>query len=148
MQVQAEELRALKKLRQKYQDNEHAYDALIYHMLTQGGKNAGTVSSMIKDAVAFCRGKEGESFYENVVDILEEPKDNIYDYSSAWAKAAKNKDGMLSLDPKVVAPEVLAMQTLSRFQKTYSDQKEMHCIPPEVVSQILACLSASEIASL
>ena len=118
MEVNAKEVKAVQRLRKKYEDNETAYDALIYFLITEGGKRTEDVSSRIKQAIAFCRGKDGQSYYGKVVDVLEEQKkDDIYNYSSSWAKAARHKDGLLSLGPDMVSPEVLAMQALSRFQK-------------------------------
>jgi hypothetical protein len=117
MDVNVKDLKCVHRLRKKYEDNETAYDALIYFLLTDGGKRTKDISSRIKEAVAFCRNKEGQSYYEQVVNVLEQKKDDIYDYSSAWAKAARHKDGLLSLGPDKVSPEMLAMQALSRFQK-------------------------------
>lgn len=118
MEVIEKELKALHRLRKKYEDNEAAYDALMYFLITEGGTRAADVSSRIKQAVAFCRDAEkGQAYYEQVVQVLDRKKDDIYDYSSSWAKAARHKDGLLSLGPDKVSPEALAMQALSRFQK-------------------------------
>lgn len=117
MQVNAKELKAVQRLRKKYEDSETALDALIYFLLTEGGTRTEDVSSRIKEAIAFCRNKEGQSYYEKVVGVLEHKKDDVYDYSSAWAKAARHKDGLLSLGPDKVSPEMLAMQALARFKK-------------------------------
>lgn len=118
MEVNAKDLKTVQRLRKKYEENETAYDALIYFLITEGGTRTKDVSDRIKQAIAFCRGKEGQLYYGKVVDALEAQKDDIYDYSSSWAKAARHKDGLMSLGPAMVSPEVLAMQALSRFQKT------------------------------
>lgn len=123
MNVDPKQLKALQRLREKYQENETALDALLYVLVTDRGARVEDVSSRIKDAIAFCRGKDGEKFYEKVVRVLDRKnEDDVYDYSSAWAKAAKHKEkenGPSSLEASSVSvsPELLAMQALSRFKK-------------------------------
>lgn len=130
MDVDVKQLRAVQRLRQKYRDNEAAYDALLYYLLTDGGARKRDLTERIKGAIAFCASSEGEAFYEAVLDhgspkasspqaskdALRDEED-IYEYSHEWAKAARHKDGMMSLKPGVVSPEFFAMQALSRFSK-------------------------------
>lgn len=109
MDVNTKDLKAVQRIRNAYKDSETAFDALIYILLTEGGTRTGDVSSRIKQAVAFCRDKEGQAYYERVVEVLEETPDEIYDYSRALAKAARqHKEGQVSPSPEML---------LSKFQK-------------------------------
>lgn len=129
MEIDPKQLKAVQRLRRRYKSNETAYDALVYYLLTDAGAKAADVEARIKKAIEFCRSPEGEAFYQRVHDHLgeksgaetETPADgceeDIYEYSHEWAKAARHKDGLMSLKPGVMSPEFFAMQALSRFHQ-------------------------------
>lgn len=124
----------LARLRQKYAGNEEAYDTLMYLVLHDSPHaGGGDIRARVKRALAFCGTPEGEQLYQQVCDVARhtgasdgKTKDDdttssvasIYEYSHELAKAAKHRDGILSLNPGVVRPEDVAKQALSKFSKT------------------------------
>lgn len=149
MELNKRQLDIVHRLRTTYtDDNGHAHDALIYYLLSDGGKHVSDMGKKIKKAMAFYKSAKGERLYHQIIDHLsssdqeqvqdqvqeqvqdqgqvqvqvqgqDQDQDDIYDFSQEMAKAAKNKKGHLMLDPGSPAlPEEIALQALSNFSKT------------------------------
>ena len=122
MDIHAKDLKFLNKVRRKYVDREEAYDAILYYALTIRDQDVG-VEEKLKRAIQFYSTPAGDLVYRQVHDHLSakaEPSDEgqeIYEYSHELAKAAKHKDGILSVNPGVIPPEYFAVEALSRFNK-------------------------------
>ena len=123
------DLRFLNQVRRKYASAPIAYDAIVYHALHS--KEPGVdLSTKLRLAIQYYASPDGEARYQDVVAALEEPPlpkeeeeeeeegREIYEYSHELAKAAKHKEGLLSLEPGALPPEYFAVESLSKFKKT------------------------------
>ena len=128
MDLHDKDLKFLHKLRQKYADNEEAFDAIMYYALIMAPENPKMgVQQKLKHAIKFFSTPAGDDLYGRVHESLQSvDKDkkgqqdddrDIYEYSHELAKAARHKEGVLSLKPGVIPPEYFAVDALSRFNQ-------------------------------
>lgn len=117
--------KSLQKLRVKYAGNEHAYDAILYHMLTTSSEPGLNIPEKLKRAIEFYTTHEGENVYTQILSgkvnekvdekVNRKREEDIYDYSNDLAKAAQ-REGNFRKD--VISPEILAAEALQRFNKS------------------------------
>ncbi len=114
----------LGRLREKYCGNETAFDLLVYHMVTDGGR-VKDVESKLRTAMSFLSSDQGQEWYDNAVAVhggtppTRPPSGGVVesDYSHEWAQAAQHKDGLMVLKPGMVSSEHFTLQALSSFSK-------------------------------
>lgn len=78
MELNKRQLDVVHRLRCKYADtadNGHAHDALMYYLLSDGGKNVAGIGKKIQKAMAFYKSVKGERFYHQLSDHLSSRKD-------------------------------------------------------------------------
>lgn len=110
----------IRRLREKYDGNEMAHDLLVYHMVSEGGRDRN-IDAKIKTAMSFLSSDKGQGWYQQVVDASSRESDPIPghegDYTHEWAQAAQHKDGLMALKPGMISSQHFTLQALSRFSK-------------------------------
>jgi hypothetical protein len=104
MKVNTKHVVLVNRLRRKYAGNELALDALLYYVLSEGGR--ADVGLKLKAGMDFFASPEGEAVYADVLARLDsgiiDPSPArtpmcVYDYSHEWTQAMTRK--------QIVAPK-------------------------------------------
>lgn len=162
--VDADSLKAVHRMRCKFEKHGEAFDAILYYLLSQHHKD---LSGAIHRAHAYCTSEAGAQFYREICRALKkggaeeeeeeeetcasedsdsdadsdscesessssseedsctETEDSctsvateeVYDYSTEWARAARKRNGLLTMRQSFLSPEYSTLQALSRFSK-------------------------------
>jgi hypothetical protein len=105
MEFDCKQLDIVTRLRKTYlSSDDAAFDALLYYLLSDEGKNVADIETKVKRAISFCESVEAEDYYRQVynhvssrcnhkkdhVDVDNVDGDeSIYTFSRERAKAAK-----------------------------------------------------------
>lgn len=68
MEVHSKQLNIVTRLRKTYVDA--AFDAVLYYLLSDEGKNVADIDKKVKRAISFCESEEAEAYYRQVHDHL------------------------------------------------------------------------------